>query len=52
MNMDEFLSKINCKLNNIEGNEVNALANVAINVIIECLDEVAPSKEVTLRDRW
>jgi len=30
----------------MEGNEVNALANIAINVIIEYLYEMAPSKEV------
>jgi len=29
--MNELLRKIDCKLNNIKGNEVNILANVAIN---------------------
>jgi len=28
------------------------LANVAINVIVECFDEMAPRREVMLRDRW
>jgi len=46
MDVDEFMRKIDSKLNDIENNYVNALANVAINVIVEYLDEMAPRKKV------
>jgi len=39
-------------LNSIEDDSVNALANLAINVIVEDLDEVASRRKVILQDRW
>jgi len=51
MDVEAFMSKIDNKLNNIVGNDVNVLANAAVNVIVNCLDEVAPRREIILRDR-
>lgn len=52
IDVDKFIKMIDKNLNSIEGGSVSALANLTINVIVECLDEVAPRKKVILRDRW
>jgi len=52
MDVEKFIRMIDSNLNSIEGDSVNALANLAINVIVGSLDEVAPRRKVILRDRW
>jgi len=52
MDVEAFMSKIENKLNNIVGNDVNVLANEAVNIIVNCLDEVAPRRKIIMRDRW
>ncbi|KAG5343666.1 SWAHC protein, partial [Acromyrmex heyeri] len=43
---------IECNVNILEGNNVNDLTNLTINAIEKCLDEVAPRKEIILRNKW
>jgi len=52
MDMEKFIRMIDSNLNSIEGDSVNALANLAINVIVDSLDEVAPRRKIIMRDRW
>jgi len=53
MSMDEkFIRMIDSNLNSIEGDIVNTLVNLAINVIVESLDEIARRKKVIIRDKW
>ena len=41
---------IDCKVNIVEGNNVNDLANLIINAIVKCL-EVTPRKKIALRNK-
>ena len=43
---------IECNVNILEGNNVNDLANLTINAIVKCLDEVASRKKIILRNKW
>jgi len=52
MDMEKFIRMIDSNLNGIEGDSVNALANLAINVIVDSLDEVAPKRKIIMQDRW
>jgi len=52
MDVEKFIRMIYSHLNSIEDDSVNALTNLAINVIVESLDEAAPRRKVILRDRW
>lgn len=52
MDMEKFMRLIDCSVNVIEGNNVNDLANLIINAIVKCLDEVAPRKKITLQSKW
>jgi len=52
MDVETFMTKIDTRLSCIEGNDTNTLANAAVKVMVECLDEEAPAREVALRDKW
>jgi len=46
MDEEKFIRMIDSNLNNIEGDSVNALANSAINVIVESLDKVHQERKL------
>ena len=52
LNMDEFRRLVDTNLNAIESNNANDLANLAVHVIIKCLDVVAPKQRIKIKDKW
>lgn len=51
MNVEKFMEMIDSSVNVIEDNNVDVLANLTVNAIIKCLDEVAPRKKITLQNK-
>jgi len=51
MNVKKFMEMIDNCVNVIEDNNVDALANLTVNAIVKCLDEVAPKKKIILRNK-
>lgn len=51
MNVEKFMEMIDNSVNVIEENNVDVLANLTVNAIVKCLDEVAPRKKIALQKR-
>lgn len=49
---EKFKELISIDLDVIEGDSVNALANLMVKEIIRCLDVMAPLKTIVLRQKW
>lgn len=52
MNINKFKEMIDEHLNAIEGDSITILANIAISMIINCLDAVAPPKIIVIKNKW
>lgn len=55
MDVEEFLRLVDTSINNIditEDSNVNTLADLAIDMIIKCLDTVAPNRKIKLQNKW
>lgn len=52
MNVDEYRRLVDINLNAIESNNANDLANLAVHVIVKCVDVAAPKQRIKIRDKW
>ena len=52
MNLLKFMRIVASELKKVKENGMNEMANEAINVIVKCLDIVAPKKTILIRKEW